>query len=87
MPVTVDPKFAPYYDVTFILGAHVFCNDCKRDIEYTSTHPPYTDENYYDAAVAMHAAGWVVVPNTLDAICPACAAKHGVRPPVDARRG
>jgi hypothetical protein len=80
MAVTVDPKVAPYYDVTFILGALVFCDDCKREIEYASAHSQFTDENYYDAAVAMHAAGWVVVPDTVDAFCPACAAKRGMRP-------
>src|SRR4051794_22930188 len=58
MAITIDPKVAPYYDVTFILCAMVFCEDCKREIEYTSVNPPYTDENYYDAAVAMQAAGW-----------------------------
>ncbi len=79
MAITVDPKVAPYYDVTFILGALVFCDDCKREIEYTSSHPRYTDENYYDAAVAMEAAGWVVIPNSVDAFCPSCAAKRGLR--------
>ena len=78
MAVTVDPKVAPNYDVTFILGGLVFCEDCKREIEYTSTHPQFTDENYYDAALAMRAAGWVVVPNTVDAFCSQCAARRGL---------
>jgi hypothetical protein len=76
MTIIVDPKYAYFYDVTFILGALVFCDDCKREISYTSTHPRYTDENYYDAAIAMHAAGWVVVPNSIDALCPPCAAQR-----------
>ena len=80
MAVTVDPKVAPYYDVTFILAALVFCDDCKREIEYESPHPRFSDENYYDAAVAMARAGWVVVPNTVNAFCPICAAKRGFRP-------
>ena len=79
MSITVDPKVASYYDVTFILGALVFCDDCKREIEYTSAHPRFTDENYYDAAVAMHATGWVVVPNSVDVFCPACATERGLR--------
>jgi hypothetical protein len=80
MAITVDPRVAPYYNVTFILGALVFCQDCKREVAYSSMHPPYTDENYYDAAVAMHSAGWVVVPDSVDAFCPACAAERGLRP-------
>ena len=80
MAVTVDPKIAPYYGVTFILCALVFCDDCIREIEYASAHPQFTDENYYDAAVAMYAAGWVVLPNTFDAFCPSCAAERGMRP-------
>ena len=79
MAVTVDPKVAPYYDVTLALGAPVFCDDCKRGIEYTSAHPRFSDGNDYDAAVAMHAAGWVVVPGGVGAFCPACAAKRGPR--------
>jgi hypothetical protein len=79
MAISVDPKVAPYYNITFILGALVFCGDCKREIEYTSPHPRFTDENYYDAAVAMQAAGWAVVPDTLNAYCPMCAAKRGLR--------
>ena len=80
MAINVDPEVAPYYDVTFILGAFVFCDDCGQEIEYTSAHSRYTDENYYDAAVAMHAAGWVVAPDSVDAFCPSCASKRGFRP-------
>jgi hypothetical protein len=79
MAIIVDPKVASYYDVTLIHCALVFCDDCKREIEYKSTYPRCTDENYYDAAVAMQAAGWVVMPNSVDAFCPSCAAKRGFR--------
>ena len=78
MAVQVDPKVAPYYDVTFMLGALVFCDACRRELEYTSSHPRFTDENYYDAAVAMQAAGWAVVPNDVVALCPTCAARRGL---------
>jgi hypothetical protein len=78
--VIVDPKIRPFYDVTFDLGALVFCEDCEREIEYSSSHPRFTDENYYDAAIAMNAAGWMVSPGTIDAFCPTCAAKRGLRP-------
>lgn len=76
---TVDSKVAPYYELTFILGALVFCDDCKLEITYTSAHARYTDQNYYDAAIAMQAAGWVVVPNSVVTFCPSCAAKRGLR--------
>jgi hypothetical protein len=85
MAITVDRKVAPFYDVTFALGALVFRDDCTREIEYTSSHPRYTDESYYDAAVAMEAAGWVVVPNTVDAFSPSCAAKRRLRPSGEAK--
>ena len=76
MAITVDPKVAPYYDVTLVLGALVFCGDCNQEIEYTSVHPEFTDGNYYDAAVAMEAASWTVVVESFDAYCPACTARR-----------
>ena len=76
MAIAVDPKIVPYYDVTFVLGALVFCNDCNREIEYRSEYPEFTDEHYYDAAVAMETAGWIVVVESFDAYCPACAARR-----------
>lgn len=84
MPLNVDPKIARYYDLTFIYCGFVFCDDCKREIEYTSEHPEHTDESYYDAAVAMHAAGWIASGEAhghgFGAFCPTCAGKHGQSP-------
>jgi hypothetical protein len=54
MAFPIDPRIEAFYDVTFVLGAMVFCADCRGDIEYASLHPRFMDENYYDAAVAMH---------------------------------
>jgi hypothetical protein len=79
MAASVDPELISYYNVTFILCACVFCEDCKREIKYTSLHPRFTDENYYDAATAMAAEGWVVATDGVSAFCPACAAKRGIR--------
>jgi hypothetical protein len=82
MAITPDPKVRPYYWVTFFYEAYVTCEDCEREIEYSSTHPRDTEENWYEAAVAMRSAGWVVVQDCTVAAawCPSCAAKRGWEP-------
>ena len=70
----VDPAIRPYYDVSFILCTFVFCERCRREAVYTSPHPPFSDENYYDQAVAMKEQGWVVISGSkFDVLCPDCA--------------
>lgn len=81
MALNVDPEIAAYYEVTFIFGALVNCQECNCDLQYTTKHPACTDESYYDAALAMHAAGWVLVPNSLDAYCRSCAIECGLASP------
>jgi hypothetical protein len=68
--VDIPKDIEPFYYVTFILGSLVCCKVCNREPEYSSAHPKYCDENYYDQAVAMKEAGWIV--NGLDALCPEC---------------
>jgi len=75
MVFNVDPKVAPYYNVTFVLCALVFCYDCNREALYESQHPANSDKNYYDQALAMQAEGWLVLPDNLHVLCPACASK------------
>lgn len=67
----------PYYIVTMILCSCVFCDRCQAELAYTSTHPQYCDENYYDQAVAMKQQEWTVTAD-LKAYCPTCARFHGV---------
>jgi hypothetical protein len=80
MAIIVEPNIAPYYDVTFILGSCVCCHGCGAEPVYESAHRQFTDENYYDQAVAMHLQGWAVVPRTVHAFCPACVVKRGLAP-------
>jgi len=69
-----DPAVDPYYDVTYILCGFVFCSACRCEVVYTSPHCEYTDEKYYDQAVAMQQQGWTISSDDpLDVVCPACA--------------
>jgi len=76
MAFSVDPRVAPYYDVTFILCGCVACRNCGCEPMYASRHKPYTDENYYDQAAAMADQGSAVHRENLDAFCPACAERE-----------
>jgi len=81
MAITVDPKVAPYYEWTFILGSCICCRGCGIEPVYESKHRQFTNENYYDQAVAMRDAGWVVVPSdTYASYCPQCAKERRLRP-------
>lgn len=74
MPLRVDPNVEPYFVVTFILGSCVCCEECNRDAAYTSEHPEYSDENYYDQAIVMHRDGWLLLAEDFRVLCPSCAA-------------
>lgn len=71
----IDPV-APLFNITFALSGFIFCSRCGREPEYTSSHPQYTDENYYDLAVAMRQQGWKISDDDpLDVFCPQCAVR------------
>ena len=75
MGLTVPPDIEAHYYVSFILGSLGFCRDCQREPDYASAYPLYTDENYFDQAIAMKRGRWVVSPSEkLDVLCPECAA-------------
>ena len=74
---TVDPAIQPYYDTTFVMCGLIFCDDCGCEPSYSSAHAEYSDGNYFDQAVAMHAGGWVLLPKPYRSICSACASKRG----------
>jgi hypothetical protein len=76
--MSIDPDVEPFFNITFIFGSFVFCERCKREAEYTSDHPKYSDENYYDQAVAMKNAGWKVTSD-VEAYCPECSMSEGSR--------
>ena|ERR1051326_1985358 len=84
----IDPLVEPYFDVSFVLGTFVFCARCRCEAVYTSPHPQFTDENYYDQAIAMKEQGWVITESDpLDVLCPKCAKESSTerRPPLHRR--
>jgi hypothetical protein len=70
----IPADLLPFFDVCFIM-AFVFCESCKREPAFTSTHRMCSDEYWLDEAHAMKDAGWVVKDCTT-AFCPECAAKR-----------
>ena len=70
----VDPDEDPDFYVTFILCSFVFCERCRREATFQTTHAPHSDESYLDQASEMRRSGWAITDDDpLKVLCPACA--------------
>lgn len=69
MDVPLDLR--PYYEFTFI-KCFALCNYCGKEQDFSSAAEFCSDKWYFDMAVAIRDAGWII-PRTQIAACPTCA--------------
>ena len=73
---SIDPKVERHFIVTDLLCGIAICQGCKCEPVYTSEAPELSDKHRYDQAVAMQAAGWVVLADNISLLCPECGARR-----------
>ena len=81
----IPEDLKPFYEFAFI---HCFalCHYCGKEQAFSSEAAMCSDRWYFDMAVAIQNAGWVI-PRLQVAACPTCASSNRLRHDPDAHTG